>query len=205
MESNVTINTTIGLNELVKSAAHQRIAFLQAQLAEAKNASYSATSAANRAESDVSGMLFDCAPPHVSAMASAALDAMGAIGVAFWWEASDPDNDTFRILIESERREHQRPGHTGIRSCIEFDIKRWDVPAEVQTKMDEAVALLRAAEEAKAEVDRIESMLNDRDFRQKLEGEILTRYIDRAAPDTAALLCSISQDMETPRLIGVKS
>ena len=201
----VIINATVGLSEIVKSAAHQRISAMEAEIKRLDDEYQRHSATVCRREERISEMLYDTAPPHIRAVIDAALDGMGASNAGVWWSAKDGASiDSYMVVIEPYSWNTNGSDY-GITKSIEFRIKEWDPTPEIAALMEEAKASHKAAEAARDEAIRIGNLLRARDFRDRLEGELMSRFIEAQAPDIAKQIADVATDVTSPRLIGVKS
>lgn len=203
MTDPITVNATIGLSEMVKAAAHQRIAFLESEKLRLNELAREAQSKKENLEETIAYALIECGPDEISTLNSAAFGAMDANECGAWWEASDPESDTYQIIIRGPAKQHASKERTGITGELSFKYRAWLPTDEIKAQMAEAVAANIAQIEAERAASNIEDMLRDRAFRERLEGELLSRYIEDTAPDIGAKLAALATDTTTRRLIGV--
>lgn len=198
----VIINATVGLSEIVKSAAHQRISAMEAEIKRLDDEYQRHSATVCNREDRISEMLYDNAPPNIRAVIDAALDGMGASNAGVWWSAKDSASiDGYMVVIDP----YPVRNTYGVTKAIEFRIKEWEPTPQIAALMGEASAAYRAALAASDEATRIGNLLRSRDFRDRLEGELMSRFIEAQAPDIARQIADVATDFNSPRLIGVKS
>jgi len=196
-ETSVTIN--IDLNAAIKAAAHQRIDHMESEILRLEEVARTAKASAENLDETISEAMTYPPPPHLAAFLDSVVDIAKASSAQVWWDSSKAADDRFVIVIEAQRT----PPRHGIPRSFEFTVAPFDSTDEVHALMDQALVKRDEYTVAHNEAMRLRRILAAPDARGKLEGELLSRFIEQQSPEVAALLASVATDTTTRRLIGV--
>lgn len=190
------------LDDLVRAAIGERIAYLQTEHARLTRAYAAARDAASRAREDLSDALVASNPPEWCGLASAIYAAPGACGV--WVEWDDDFAGDFPSTIELEFDSYNRTYNPSRDHIGPTRGGRWRLP--LLTVSPEIVAMFAAYKVlAKEESDldravrKAEKDASDPAYAQQIETEIRSRLLSFVDPTVAI---AVSEIARSPRLLG---